>query len=608
MSKVNNGHIKSVLENYSTEEIKEIFNDIEIKIENLINASTNDFLKLNNHFKNFYDEVDKISTNSSVVFTEITNGEQEKNLKILAECTQDYEYILHTVDYQLQKCYSIIKNVAKSTNLAGLQIKNFKQNLKTLKFVITNLKIVSITSESNKNITEIDHMLEAIDQVYPCFDNNFESHSKLFNSSIQTLLSLKEKTEKANNLLINFTTATNKIHKKFQEALQTLPVLNDNTKKCSDGLSNIITNLQYQDIVKQKINHINLIHKKILDKLNDVEDIKRDEKYLVNKARLYVQISDISGLQSAQLLHANKEYQQALSNITNRFLEISELIDTISSLGHDFFERNDSYEKENISQQIKDLQINDELSKELHIIINLFELQMESLITRNDVFTQCYSHVDEFTNKLNTFYDNISAFNSKSGAKRLSEKSIRQIEVITTELTDITSKLNHIQSDNNQLMQFLQKDFQQVYAKQKMEKNLDQVNTNARNIVNNITSQFKNSYDTLITSLAQSSDVSVRIRSSINDVEYYKIFEKDIEGIIQVLNDMNNRLKIEDIDALRELKDMEGLRENYTMNSEHDIHNQYSESKGLINLDVFDDDLFANMNKKEDEDDNLELF
>jgi len=609
MSKNKQNSIRKVLDSFSTNEITGIFNDIDNKVGHLIQCSGNDFLKLNNHFKNFFNEVNEISGKSSEIFEEITNTQQFGHIQTLNELAVSLRDILHSIDYQVQKCYAILKNITKNTNLSNLHVKNFKQNLKTLKFVVTNLKIVSITSESNKNIQEINKLLDAIDRIYPCFDQKFLSSYKLFNNSVQTLWSLKEKTENALNNIEQLVITIKNIEQKLNDATALIPALKENTNKCSDALSKIITNLQYQDIVKQKIDHVSAIHKKVTSQLTKIADEgKNNDQFLLNKAKLYIQISDLSGLQAAQLMHANKEYQHALSNITNQFIEISDLIESIASLSHTFFDKNETHDKENISTLIDNLQVHQEIGKELNLINNLFELQIESLILRSDTFLECFDQVSEFQQALNQFIENINKHSAKSGAQRLSHKTIAQVQTISTDLDNIADSLNNIKSDNVQLMQFLKKEFHGNYLKQSHENGINQSIQEVNIVSLKITTSFKKAYETLVKSLSSSSEVSRKIKKAIDDVEYYEIFEKEIESIIEILNEVNKKLKIEDADALREIQTVESAREHYTMSSEHDIHQQYTQTSEEAD-NIFEDDLLAGIKKSDtQEDDNLELF
>lgn len=603
-----NKSIKNVLNSYAIEDILDNFSNIEKQIENLIATSSEDFLNLNKRFKKFYNDVNHISEQSADVFKGITNNTQTAYVTELNQIADNYKDIYNSIEYQIHKCYAILKNISKNLNFINLNIRNFKQNLKTLKFLITNLKIVSITNENNKNITEIDNLIEHINSIYPCFDDSFNISNKVFTSSLQTIISLKEKLDYSNNVLQTFNSSINITGDKFNEALRIMPILNDNADKCSLGLSKIITNLQYQDIISQKISHVKKTHNTLIRKLQEHDKHPNTTSYLKNKAGLYVQISDISGLQAAQLIHANKEYQKALENIISQFTGIGEIIESISGICKDYFEHSNNEKKETFEVTINNLNLYQEFGKELQLINNLFELQIESLILKSESLIKCYSKIQDFNTTLDNFTNQVTKHSASSGAQRLSSKTIRQIVSISTELGKISKNLSAIKNDNEQLMKFLQKEFHEGYLKQNHEANIASQSAKAERAIEQITKTFKNSHNTIAETLDNSSQISAKVKLAIQEVKYYDLFESEIETIIKQLNELNRNLKIQDKDAFRELNEFDDLKQTYTMESEYAVHERFeSDLQTNKDLNLFDDDLFDQKDISDD-DDNLELF
>jgi uncharacterized protein YoxC len=99
-----------------------------------------------------------------------------------------------------------------------------------------------------------------------------------------------------------------------------------------------------------------------------------------------------------------------------------------------------------------------------------------------------------------------------------------------------------------------------------------------------------------------SDKVFKEVQNSVNQIQYYEYFEKEIEGIIDELNALNFNLKTNTGgDAEDRKENLEKLKQYYTMNTEFDIHEKVT-SGGDVNMQLEDED------EDEDEGGDLELF
>ena len=84
---------------------------------------------------------------------------------------------------------------------------------------------------------------------------------------------------------------------------------------------------------------------------------------------------------------------------------------------------------------------------------------------------------------------------------------------------------------------------------------------------------------------ASSSDLSDQIRSSIEVINYYDLFDKEIDLIITKLNKIFHTIKNQDvkIDKIQMSDSLKTLKEKYTTMSEHLVHNTFLDTNGNIN-------------------------
>ena len=111
------------------------------------------------------------------------------------------------------------------------------------------------------------------------------------------------------------------------EVSRRLPSLKTLTDQISESIANIITNLQYHDIIRQKIEHVQSSHRGLLQNLTDF-DPSNEAQHIDYLSR----IRDLANIQAALLVRANKEYQRAIELITEKFRSISEDMANISML------------------------------------------------------------------------------------------------------------------------------------------------------------------------------------------------------------------------------------------------------------------------------------
>ena len=61
--------------------------------------------------------------------------------------------------------------------------------------------------------------------------------------------------------------------------------------------------------------HIQETHSDLLDELMEFKDAENNEVNVHNQAKCFIRVRDIAGLQAAQLIQSNKEYQNAIEII-----------------------------------------------------------------------------------------------------------------------------------------------------------------------------------------------------------------------------------------------------------------------------------------------------
>jgi hypothetical protein len=594
---------------YSVQEITNIFSEIDEKIQSLHSCSNEDFLTLNAYFKKYYADSKTISANAGNLFNIITNPENRISSFLQLENFQkSLRQLLNFYETNQSNLVQSFDETTLEMEKMFVTANNLKQDLMTLKLLVTNLKLeIFISADpTNRMARKASDFNELIIQTKSFFVEFFKN-SNQFKDLIKTISTqISQQSARnvinINDLLSNIFYSSNLLDQKYEEAKQNIPKLSENTKNTSDSIAKIITNLQYQDIIRQKIEHIQITHKEILRELRGIKDSDDEKTKMQQRLKWFVQIRDIAGLQAAQLIHANKEYQRAIEVISGRFLEVGNDMTRISDLCHQItgnagkkFSHFDEI-KENFE---KSSQLGETIRKSIQFSKNKIDLLQNQL---SEIITKYY----ELSDFIKTIDKSITRSIDKQDASEGEhfENTIKQIRNILVEMHTIN---NLYQSQFEKIKQICENIAETNVQPNENNRMLDhaifEFLERYNELNNNLNVTNENIYKILDENQQLSYKISEDIKSSLEQIKYYDYFDRVIEEIIQKLNEINIRLQNidESIAAGETHQTLETLKQRYTMQSEHVIHDNISVHKN-IDLQHLDS------TGVDEDDDNLELF
>jgi hypothetical protein len=188
-------------------------------------------------------------------------------------------------------------------------------------------------------------------------------------------------------------------------------------------ISTIVTKLQFHDIIRQKLEHIQQINQNIINELLALPQGATNQQG--SQANKYLPLMpDITRLHAAQLSHTNAEYQKAFAEIKNNLESIRNKTDIISENCSTFFKllQHNTYPIQTTPEQI--IKLADKLSVEISNSLGS--------IKHCEAFEKL---VDEINSKLSTIFpDN---FIEKTGKPSAEKKAIlKQLEGLYTMETE----------------------------------------------------------------------------------------------------------------------------------------------------------------------------
>lgn len=580
------------MDKVSTKEIQQIigdigkgFSSIHHKVMELTTVSNDDFSALNKIMKNHHKTTHEITRSTTSILERIQALEQNEILlklrssanitrKHLGEGQENIKSYLH----QIQQLNLDFKHIF-------IPILNFKQNVSTLKFLLTNLKLnQGLVNKEGHNSTvdlieKLNKKIEHIQAEIPTIAKDVELLKAFYKEA-------NEKAQKINNQLfpeleieidqldgnISF------LEKGIKKADSLKPTIEQQNQESFQNLNQVITNLQYHDIIRQKIEHIQDTHKSILDDLNNLEQ----EKNIIKKGLEYVkQIPGITEIQAGQLILTNKEYQNAIENISKKLIETANTLENVNRLSYSIF---NGSENKKIAKLLN--KGTTQLCNKAKVITESIE-QLAS--TNKDLKDYIKTHGNHYQ-KLESIEDDISSIINEINKKLSSDNEIKTITgKLVSLLNDINESRNNIGKiiaahQNNNLPDIIKKAGEQ-------QKNIEN-QTVSESSVKNLIEEFEEINNQIAKNCEAFNQLDGQLKSTLENIKYYDFYEHEVEEIINHLNIIYKKILpfSEDQTAPGDL--LTTMEKAYTMQSQRQIHGGKE-----------DED-----EKAEDDDDNLELF
>lgn len=590
--------INDFFKNFPRKDIIDTLSSIDAKISSLHTISSKDFLYFNKLLKQYYSNIKEISSANNEIAIFINSEVPKAKDEIKSKNTMQLQ-LLSEVDGNTNRIIELLTSIYSSIELLIVPVNNFKQNLITLKYILANLKlhlnyIKLINGDKlRKSILIIE---ESIERIYKQIESIV-----LKNESIsKQIITIR------NGFYDNKNLDNSEFKKKLKNGLKKISFddyvhenyvinLNNGTQKCFAYMGEVITNIQFHDIIRQKMEHIQTSQSDLIKELNTINQTSENNE---NQLNLILKIPKITDIQVAQLLYTNKDYQTSIEKITNQLIEVSNEMIGLNSIYNSIHDNTFKFEDNFISQ--------------IDITQNTFEDFFEKLIKN---WTKTTTNGQQLKEDYKTFKGDYNALfvNEKTLRKEVEnfETLIRANgkgfgKELMRRLKDLFSNL---QINSNSLKTHLNKTTHDINS--------------AVDIVNNFQPQKKNYYispDSIknlsdksieikqkTQSYAQlSTDISDEITRSLKKIEYYTYFKTTVEDIVSSLNIIN---KIVNYDSLKSIlgdnkEYLDKIEMQYTMKSERDIHEK------LIESDVDANDLInEKLDSSYDLDDNdIELF
>ncbi len=560
-----------------------VFSDIDVKITALNECSAEDFLSLNNYLKKFYKDAKVISNQTEQIYDIIAGDAHEKFFDELLGLQDSLNNKINMLKNKILKSIRGLEKMHTALNLVFVPLKNFNLNILTLNFLLVNLKL-NVAYSDSENIKKVSDLIDSITDeinklkiILPKISESMLmvknvtrlSSGKLIEIRKKNILDIDRVTGQINDSIIM-------LKNKQAVAAQKLPELTKRTQNYFDSVNKIITNLQYHDIIRQKMEHVQATHKNIIKELAamDIKTGSDGKMDLSESAQQFLQIRDIAGIQVAQLINTNKEYQKAFAVIMRKFWDISEDMSVISQLSNEFVGNNDltdCYFKD-VEDHLKGttsvlkrlIAANEDFGDEINTISQTIE-------EKNDKINEIKTVHVSLEAKIKEVLGNFTNQNDERGINRIIEEIKTLTDTISENLNDVTLFFRQAQNISKKLLEINhEEDGNQIND------NLKELSAKIAGILDSISVHNEKIETVLIENSKLSLNLSSEIKSSVEQVKYYDFFEKIMLEIVTQLNSIYAKLDSDTLNVLRHNKaeNLKSLEDRYTMETERIVHRQ----------------------------------
>ena len=593
----------------SLKEVGNIFSEIDKRIISLYKCSSDDFVTFNTQLKKFHNQINVVSSNATEVLNLSGGNGTHDFIGSLNSLVQDIEQHLNATIASTDKNAMNFERLLKNINSMMLYSRNYKQNLLTYKYLITNLKlsVAYLDSENSTMNEDIDNIVKYIAKAnseLPSLDSKL-NHAKIAITELVSGLKrfIKINSDDFANLTRHLETTKNNTMRHTQDLHSYIEKLNEKIDACSENVGQIITHLQFQDIIRQKMEHIQEMHKEVLDIIGSFEDTQINQLSGIKQARYLVQIRDVAELQVAQLSHTNRQYQKAIELISKMFLVIIENI-TDASLLNVMFPGQSRKHAEHFDKAIE--------TALTHILDRLTHVETEMIKSKNSIekIFGSFRDINETIDSLKSHHDELIK------QSMVIVDSIQRIGLGKYDQKNILDHLNGLLISNKNLSLIHLLNNQNNKLLQQMQQKPNRTDTNGFH--HDIKHFQKTAHDIIqaasltsqkIQEIIQENDVNTsalidEIFTSMQEVKYYDYFEKVIEEIILQLNQIYMQLAFNKKNKKRNVKNsaIQHFKDFYTMESERQIHTDVFAKEGLLEIGI-QDEIDDDQNKGD-----LELF
>lgn len=562
---------------FNTQELATKLTSLEKLTGDAIHNSENEFLLIGSKLQSFLTESKSVTDMSYESAKKLSDG-------VLTKGIEELETLLQQFREYLQNFAQEIKNDKEELLKILANIKDIYNELDEFKKIVKQLKMLGVS-------TKIESArLGGDDQGFISLADNVEKLSstigdKTIGIKNQSTYLIKEIVEITSNLdrvetvqneqsqlilentsgtLEAFQTKNNQCSKIMSEVL-------NGSKNVSQNISEIVSSIQFHDITRQQIEHVNEVVASMHENCSQIEVIEDNEALTE-----LCMIRDTSELQSAQMQNANDEFYNAVSTIVSNlrnveatvsemFLQSTSLIIDNSGLQSQSFKSMEDELLIILAGLIKNISIAAELSNSIKTAVNIV-----------DELALNIRAIEEIGAEIEFIALNARVRSARTGSSGSALGVIAEaIQKLSLVAKNQTARASDILNEINDATERLRINTSEEKRKTSSEE-LSKFDRQIKNLLNNL-QQIENTESAFLEKIKgkvyllkneiSSTLTDITIHEKVKDISHQAIrLFKEIITQIEILPNVLDNKK----------ENTQALKKKYTMHSERKIHENFT--------------------------------
>ncbi|MGE5401521.1 MAG: hypothetical protein ACM3S2_14055 [Ignavibacteriales bacterium] len=585
------------------------------RINSFINSEEKEFISIGNSLQQFYVTVREItqmtSTAANLISDEIVESGINRLNRLLGQISSYLSNSSREIrdgESTLQEILDILANVVN--NLSG-----FNRIIKHLRILGISTKIESARLISDNNgFNILAENVEKLSTIISDKAKNIRLKSthliELISQAISKIISIEKKqNEHTSQILENLHDGLNVLNERYSLCLNRTAFTSRNSDAVSHNIGKIVTALQFHDITRQQLEHVNEsiegLRKRIYEE--NMDDLTEGDG---NKKELAGYIYNVCTLQSMHLVHSKEELVKAIANIIqsldNVEAGVSEMFSEMSGL----LGASETGESTFISELESGLlSISSDLSKSSEIRSEL-AASMKSVAATVQELTSFVGEIEEIGSEIEIIALNARVKAAHTGdegaALGILAESIQRLSIDSKQETaSVSVTLKKISEIAGSL--YSSTDFESGNEKART---LETVKNEIVSLIKALNDSDRNS----VQQLGRIRNITLKLRNdiekTIQGIKIHENAETCISGLNENLQSIIYRIEPHvDHVSLKKQNTLSELAEKYTMDSERLIHHSYAdkiiEPSGIV---LNGQEHEPGENSEGDFGDNVELF
>ncbi len=608
--------------NFSTEQVskgwKSRFNRYVHDIEILNGETEEDFLSIGSSLIQFYDHAQGISGVSSNVVNVMSSREIE-------DAIEGLQAVMERIHVYLEMSEKKIIGKMDSLNRAFRLLNDIRDPIGDFRAIIKNMRYLSLSTKIHSSKIEqegddfrvlagdITRLSTLIESKSAEIKKNIQSSQEIISHTIVHVMELEERhRSRLKEIMKNARSIVSSLKEKHTLSMRIANNISDMSHEISSNIGEIVEAVQFHDITRQQFEHVGAAIRKLIDQIDNGSG-----GYGKGEINSAIFTKDVCDLQLSQLRHAREELLTSMDTITDNLEMVSQNATVMSGEVRKIAGSEGDSERSFFDEMEQSIS---SASSTLSVLSDNAGANLELSRAMDDVI-HTVGNMSTFTRDMDEIESDVEviALNASIKAAKIGEQGMalgvvaqkmRHVSTVAHAQTSAVSEfVKSMSATSDELSSIIGTD------KDSENKEIESIISELSTILTYLQTVSEKVMTDLDHVTKEGAILSRSIGKSLAGINIHRIIERLLDGVITGLTAVSCEASecIKAGEHIDKAAVLETLSEQYTMQSEHTIHQShlYSDVRtryGMKGRDGEKSSRGKNNGKKEGPGGNVEFF